>query len=867
MAGLTGKLLADFTSFTDACSKAEVSLTSFQTGSSKVEAQLNRMSDSFSGQKIIQQATLMAEVFDRAGGSSSFTTSELARMGSVGAEAVAKLTALGKDVPPGIQRIADAADTTQGAFAGLVGRVAESAAGFFTAELAIKALEAGFHAATAAASEFWDVTLKGAAVDDVEQAFKRLTEQTGRLGDSLLGQLRAGTHETITDFQLMKAANQDLAAGMNLTDQQFGTLAKGAFALAQATGGDVKTALDTMNDAMLTGRTRTLALLTGKIDAAAAEEKYAATLGTTSDRLTAEGKIEAARVAILQAVGQATERLGEQTDGLDERVAQAQAAWGNFEANLGKTVATSSVLEAGMVGVKQALADAFGGSQASLIAAIATKVDDAAIAAVGFAQAGVTGAGFLAKEWYALEKVVGDVTQIIEGNILAIEYASLGVAKALQSITFGEASEKYAADVARINGNIDSLLVSMKKRGDALQDEDKAQSQVDATVAKYNASLDKIRDSMLAARTQQEGLTQAEKDFVGPLEAGASGAGKLNDELRKQALVLAQTKEEQRKFAEAMTELNSVGKGFRGTVDTIDGAVVEAIKYYLEAGVSLNALAEAYGLTAAQAKAVETSVKDAAAAQKGWDEINKQSHALALKLFQQDEETTKKRTAATNAQVIAELEAQQKLNGSYADSQTALGKLQQAMDALHAKAVEGFSQKAQEQVLEDQYSKSLYDEAIAQDKARDAQAKANDETAKAIELKKAAADAAKAAADAARIYSVGGPGADAGLGQGTDSYGNKYFLKPGQNTFDSKPTSLPQVAFRAAGGPVTAGQPYVVGEKRPELFVPSSNGSILPNVGGQSVVNHFYVNGTAADVARQVAAEVMRSITSARKLA
>lgn len=35
---------------------------------------------------------------------------------------------------------------------------------------------------------------------------------------------------------------------------------------------------------------------------------------------------------------------------------------------------------------------------------------------------------------------------------------------------------------------------------------------------------------------------------------------------------------------------------------------------------------------------------------------------------------------------------------------------------------------------------------------------------------------------------------------------------------------------RASGGPVQAGQPYVVGEKRPELFVPNQSGTILPEV-------------------------------------
>ena len=35
---------------------------------------------------------------------------------------------------------------------------------------------------------------------------------------------------------------------------------------------------------------------------------------------------------------------------------------------------------------------------------------------------------------------------------------------------------------------------------------------------------------------------------------------------------------------------------------------------------------------------------------------------------------------------------------------------------------------------------------------------------------------------------------------------------------------------RERGGPVKAGNPYVVGEKRPELFIPTQSGHILPNV-------------------------------------
>ena len=56
--------------------------------------------------------------------------------------------------------------------------------------------------------------------------------------------------------------------------------------------------------------------------------------------------------------------------------------------------------------------------------------------------------------------------------------------------------------------------------------------------------------------------------------------------------------------------------------------------------------------------------------------------------------------------------------------------------------------------------------------------------------------------------------------------------------------------FRANGGPVKAGQPYIVGERQPELFVPRTSGTILPSVpmsgGGDSVTNVITVNVDAS---------------------
>lgn len=62
---------------------------------------------------------------------------------------------------------------------------------------------------------------------------------------------------------------------------------------------------------------------------------------------------------------------------------------------------------------------------------------------------------------------------------------------------------------------------------------------------------------------------------------------------------------------------------------------------------------------------------------------------------------------------------------------------------------------------------------------------------------------------------------------------------------------------KATGGPVGAGQPYVIGEQGPELFIPSSAGTIVPNnklgMGGGAVNNTYVTNNISAVDAKSVA--------------
>jgi hypothetical protein len=417
-------------------------------------------------------------------------------------------------------------DGLASAFARSAKSIAESAAGFFTAEAAYDGLKQVAHLL---ADELETLSVKGAKVAAVEESFAHLTAGAGLLGGELLGTLRNGTRSTIDDFELMKSVNQDLAAGMTLTDQQFGVLAKGAYALARATGTDVKSAFDTMNDAMLTGRGRAIALLTGKIDLAGAEELYARKLGGTAAELTSEGKLEADRQAILKAVGAATERLGEQTEGLDTIIEQGKTAWANFHDELAKTVATSPVIMAGLAGIRDAVRDAVGDKQADLVRALASAIDSAAIEVVELAREAALTAPFFVRSWYAVESVFINLAQAIDDTRLALvlvqRAGALGILPGTADLT------RFRELTAEANKLYDTI-VARKKSLDELDTKKAAlKTGLDPAIAELDKRLAAIRDRMQSAK-------DAAAAFVGPLQDVGAAATNAGDASRRGAAQL-----------------------------------------------------------------------------------------------------------------------------------------------------------------------------------------------------------------------------------------------------------------------------------------------------------------------------------------
>jgi len=91
-----------------------------------------------------------------------------------------------------------------------------------------------------------------------------------------------------------------------------------------------------------------------------------------------------------------------------------------------------------------------------------------------------------------------------------------------------------------------------------------------------------------------------------------------------------------------------------------------------------------------------------------------------------------------------------------------------------------------------------------------------------------------------------------GIGLDFAGYGFGSVTQKALSGTTSPPTnvgSLGNEVFKAAGGPVSGGSPYIVGEKGPELFVPGSSGNIVPNyaMGGANVVVNVDASGSSVE--------------------
>jgi hypothetical protein len=193
---LTAKFIADFDSFYDAVQKADAKVVQFASDTGKIGTSLNKMVDSFSGRKLIEDATLMAKAIEEVGGAAKLTEKDLARIGPTMNEAVAKMRAIGEKVPEDMQRIADATKNVNKSSIDWMGTLTNMAATIgiaFSAQAVVGFIASVFDAAgkvhdlakewgvsSEAAQKFSQAAvLTGSSAEDVGKALGKMQQQLG----------------------------------------------------------------------------------------------------------------------------------------------------------------------------------------------------------------------------------------------------------------------------------------------------------------------------------------------------------------------------------------------------------------------------------------------------------------------------------------------------------------------------------------------------------------------------------------------------------------------------------------------------------------------------------------------------------------
>lgn len=338
-----GTLTADFSDFYDACQQAEVSLNGFESDANKVERALKRMADSFTGTKIQQDATLMAEAVERAGGAAKLTEAEMARVNATVTEAIAKYKALGQEAPKALTDLQAATQKTDKATSSWLGsfgeQVASTFAGMVSAQAILSGVSAGFRTLTAF------VTSSVESFAAAEAAEKKMTvalQAQGAATPAAVAAMNdlAGNYQNTTKYSddLISETEALLIQIGGVLPAEMDKALEASTDLASGLGIDLTTAA-TMVAKAFEGNTASLQKYGVQIDSA---------------KVKAEGM-----PVVLDAI---RERFGGQAaaelDTYAGKLAHVANSWDNVKEAIGKAVVTNPIVEAMLRTVDDAAGDA-----------------------------------------------------------------------------------------------------------------------------------------------------------------------------------------------------------------------------------------------------------------------------------------------------------------------------------------------------------------------------------------------------------------------------------------------------------------------------------------------------------------------------
>lgn len=469
------------------------------------------------------------------------------------------------------------------------GSKATSVGGIVT--LAMTAATAAITATAAAIVELGD---RGSRVDDVTNAFDRMTKGAGVDATAALAQLRQGVAGTVSDFDLMAASNKLMGAGMTLTADQFGIVANAARDLAKNTGKDIPETFDLITGALTTGRAKTLQAAGAFIELKGASAELTTQLKSEGEGMTTSADIATKRGAVMEELQQIVARNGIAEADFKEKLEAGRTAIINWADKLATAVSNSDALKAGLDAVQKAVGDAFGPKQEDAIKAIVHYLDEAAISVVGFGAATVPIVATVGEWWNKLVITLGETANLLDFLAVGFLYVAKAVAEVVNVATFGN----FKTSVDNIGKSVTDLMDRIHTRQATLQENAVAIGDWNKAGDKMQAVLDGIKAKMEAAATAANTHKAAANGLAGAF-GGSSGGG-----LSEAALATAEAIDKLRKANDVLSDVIDQARAHQVPLNTVIedygkkayDAVGAATAYGQAISASIAQVAKAYEL-------------------------------------------------------------------------------------------------------------------------------------------------------------------------------------------------------------------------------------------------------------------------------
>jgi hypothetical protein len=676
---------------------------------------------------------------------------------------------------------------------------------------------------------------RGADIADVDATLEHFAGSAEGASE-IMEKLRTGTKGTIDNFMLAKDAARLLSAGVKLTAQDFGVLGEAAFVLQNRGLGTTQEMLDLVSNAMVTGRTRALAMATGVVDVGDAEDNFAKSLGTTAEKLSMTGKAEAHRIAVLDILNRAVRDAGQQERDFGEQLDASRVVVENWIDDLAKSIAQSSVFAAGMKEAGVAVMDAFGGDSEDSIKNIVHAVEQAAIVAIDFGIGAVETARIVHVAWSVIKTAVLAVEGAISNVIGLLGSAGLKAAEAAEMMGVGsaETTAMWRGFRDAIEETTAGLVAETQEAAKGVT----GHSEFDKTLDKLGGTLFRVKDAMEAAAsatdkdseatrildTNTKKLAAAHKE----VEKSMLDRGKIADELAK---IEKKSLEE---TAKLWAEYASIVVKNTGTAR--DAAKAEVEQRFNTAVAALEKLDPKYKEHYAALRAVADETLKGLAA--NWASVS----STSIEGMRQEAEAARE---------------------TYNQMQT--GSLHFTREALDAQLQKTRDLEDAARGMGKSYKDAFDQAAAAAKELADAQAAA----AKAEKERKEANMAMGGSFEVTRenfAASARGMGADPGLVENFLKKGYSFqqaMLWSKHPEWPPPPSPGPRVAGFAEGGTI------MVGENGPEVVRLPLGSQVLPNgmaaSGGDTFNVEINVNGTEREVAGKVSREFMRQLKQRRQ--